>query len=51
MWATSSHRLMVPDSADLALRCLYPRDSGTTLDLSSDLEMSGVFSDLLAVRE
>lgn len=39
------------DSADLALRCLYPRDSGTTLDLSSDLEISGVFSDLLAVRE
>ena len=39
------------DSADLALRCLYPRDSGTTLDLSTDLEMSGVFSDLLAVRE
>lgn len=39
------------DSADLALRCLYPRDSGTTLDLSGDLEMSGVFSDLLAVRE
>ncbi len=39
------------DSADLALRCLYPRDSGTTLDLSTDLEMSAVFSDLLAVRE
>ena len=39
------------DSADLALRCLYPRDSGATLDWSSDLEMSGVFSDLLAVRE
>lgn len=39
------------DSADLALRCLYPRDSGTTLDWSSDLEMSGVFSDLLALRE
>ena len=38
-------------SADLALRCLYPRDSGTTLDLSTDLEMSSVFSDLLAVRE
>ncbi len=38
------------DSADLALRCLYPRDCGTTLDLSTDLEMSGVFSDLLAVR-
>ena len=39
------------DSADLALRCLYPRDSGTTLDLSDDMEMSGAFSDLLAVRE
>lgn len=39
------------DSADLALRCLYPCDSGTTLDLSSDLEMSEVFSDLQAVRE
>ncbi len=38
-------------SAELALRCLYPRDSGSTLDLSTDLEMSGVFSDLLAVRE
>lgn len=39
------------DSADLALRCLYPRDIGSVLDLSDDLEMSGVFSDLLAVRQ
>ena len=39
------------DSADVALRCLYPRDSGATLDLSDDLEMSAAFSDLLAVRE
>lgn len=39
------------DSADLALRCLYPRDSGQTIDLSDDLEMSAVFSDLLAIRE
>jgi len=39
------------DSADLALRCLYPRDSGLTLDLSDDLEMSAVFSDLLAIRQ
>lgn len=39
------------DSADVALRCLYPKDSGSTLDLSDDLEMSAVFSDLLAVRE
>ncbi len=39
------------DSADRALRCLYPNDVGSTLDLSQDLEMSGVFSDLLAVRQ
>lgn len=39
------------DSADVALRCLYPQDTGQTLDLSDDLEMSAVFSDLLAVRE
>jgi predicted phage-related endonuclease len=39
------------DSADLALRCLYPQDMGSVLDLSDDLEMSGVFSDLLAVRQ
>ncbi|MDD2883370.1 MAG: YqaJ viral recombinase family protein [Rhodoferax sp.] len=39
------------ESADVALRCLYPKDSGSTLDLSDDLEMSAVFSDLLAVRE
>jgi putative phage-type endonuclease len=39
------------DSADLALRCLYPHDRGQTLDLSDDLEMSAVFSDLLAVRQ
>jgi len=39
------------DSADVALRCLYPHDSGTTLDLSGDLEMSAAFSDLLAVRQ
>ena len=39
------------DSADVALRCLYPQDSGTTLDLSQDLGMSAAFSDLLAVRE
>jgi len=39
------------DSADLALRCLYPQDTGQTLDLSDDLEMSAVFSDLLAIRQ
>ncbi|MGJ7523403.1 YqaJ viral recombinase family protein [Variovorax sp. LT1P1] len=39
------------DSADVALRALYPRDNGQLLDLSSDLEMSATFSDLLALRE
>lgn len=39
------------DSAELALRCLYPQDSGQTLDLSQDLEMAAVFSDLLTVRQ
>ena len=38
------------DSADVALRCLYPRDSGQTVDLADDLVMSATFSDLLAVR-
>jgi putative phage-type endonuclease len=39
------------DSADVALRCLYPQDSGQTVDFSQDLEMSAAFSDLLAVRQ
>jgi len=39
------------DSADRALRALYPRDSGFTLNLKQDLVMGAVFSDLLAVRE
>ena len=39
------------DSADVALRRLYPHDSGQSIDLSGDLEMGAVFSDLLAVRQ
>ena len=39
------------DSADRALRALYPRDSGFTLNLKQDLVMGAVFSDLLAVRD
>jgi putative phage-type endonuclease len=39
------------DSAEQALRCLYPRDSGQEIDLSQDLELSAAFSDLLAVRQ
>ena len=39
------------DSADVALRCLYPQDSGHCLDLTGDVEMSAAFSDLLSVRQ
>ncbi len=39
------------ESADQALRALYPQDNGQSLDLSGDLEMSAAFSDLLALRE
>ena len=39
------------DSADKALRYLYPHDSGQTIDLSDDLEMGSVFSDLVAIRQ
>lgn len=39
------------DSADLALRCLYPRDTGAVLDLSQESELAAAFSDLLAVRQ
>lgn len=39
------------ESADVALRALYPNDSGRTLDLSGDLEMSQAFWDLLGVRQ
>lgn len=39
------------DSADQALRCLYPQDSGTVVDLSGDFELARAFSDLLAVRQ
>ena len=39
------------DSADLALRALYPHDSGQTLDFSQDTSMSATFSDLLVIRQ
>lgn len=39
------------DSADVALRCLYPQDTGQTLDLSQESEMSAAFSDLLVIRQ
>ena len=39
------------DSADVALRCLYPHDSGNTLDLTQDSDLSATFADLVAVRQ
>lgn len=38
------------ESADRALRALFPHDCGQEVDLSQDFEMSAAFSDLLAVR-
>lgn len=38
------------ESADQALRALYSRDTGVSLDLTEDGEMALVFADLLAVR-
>lgn len=39
------------ESADLALRCLYPKDSGTTLDFRKDRRLSAMYTDLVHVRE
>ncbi|WP_420993628.1 YqaJ viral recombinase family protein [Cupriavidus sp. 30B13] len=38
------------DSADAALRCLYPQDSGQTVDFSGDRPLSATFADLVALR-
>ena len=39
------------DSADQALRALFPHDDGETVDLSSDITLSQAFSDLQQVRQ
>ena len=39
------------DSADTALRALYPHDRGNTLDLRADRNMSAAFADLVSVRD
>ena len=39
------------ESADLALRALWPRDNGKTVDFTGDMAMSSAFSDLLALRQ
>jgi predicted phage-related endonuclease len=38
------------DSADRALRHLYPVDQGETLDFSQSKDLSGAFDELLAIR-
>lgn len=38
------------DSAALALKALWPRDTGETIDLRGNLVLSAAFSDLVAVR-
>ena len=38
------------DSADTALRCLYPHDSGNSINLADDTEMSATFADLVNLR-
>lgn len=39
------------ESADLALRYLYPQDNGTVLDFKAERNLSACFADLLAVRQ
>lgn len=39
------------ESADRALRCLYPQDSGQTLDFRRDRSLSATFADWVSVRE
>jgi putative phage-type endonuclease len=39
------------ESAELALRCLYPQDVGSTIDFRQDATLSASFADLVALRE
>ncbi|MEA5098673.1 MAG: YqaJ viral recombinase family protein, partial [Burkholderiaceae bacterium] len=39
------------ESAELALRCLYPSDTGTTVDFSEDRNLSACFADLMSIRQ
>lgn len=39
------------ESAEQALRCLFPKDSGKSLDFSHDERLSTAFAELKAVRE
>jgi len=39
------------ESAEMALRCLYPEDQGQTVDFTQDRNLSAAFADLLSVRQ
>lgn len=39
------------ESAEKALRCLYPADTGSTVDFSQDRNLSAKFADLVSVRQ
>lgn len=39
------------DSADTALRCLYPQDHGHTVDFTHEVELSATFADWMALRD
>ena len=39
------------ESAELALRCLYPSDTGKTVDFSEDRNLSACFADLISIRQ
>lgn len=39
------------ESAERALRCLYPEDKGQSVDFRDDRNLSATFADLLAVRQ
>jgi len=39
------------DSAEAALRALYPNDAGNTLDFRDDRNLSATFADLVSVRQ
>ena len=39
------------ESADLALRCLYPEDHGQRINFTDDRNLSATFADLVAIRQ
>ena len=39
------------DSAEQALRCLYPQDKGIAVDFSTDRHLSATFADWISVRQ